>query len=108
MASQNILVVGGGAAGVAIARDLAVKLPKTTSQFSLILITARETYAHLPAMLRMAVSKRDKLEETALIPYDDLFSNGFGSVKIGTVKSISSKPAGGEVVLDGGEQIPYR
>jgi apoptosis-inducing factor 2 len=108
MASQNIVIVGGGAAGVAISRDLALKLSKTPSQYNLILVTTREAYAHLPAMLRMVVSREDKLEESALIPYDSLFPNGSGTVKIGTVTRISSATTGGEVILESGEQVPYR
>ena len=108
MASQNIVIVGGGGAGVAIARDLASKLPKVSSQYKIILITSRESYAHLPAMLRMVVSPKDKLEESALIPYDSVFPNDIGSVKIGTVTSISSGSTGNEVVLESGEKISYR
>ena len=100
MAAQNIVIVGGGGAGVAIARDLASKLPKVSPQYKITLVTSRESYVHLPAALRMVVSPKDKLEESAIIPYDSVFSSDVGSVKIGTVTSVSSGSAGNEVVLD--------
>ncbi|KAI5124091.1 hypothetical protein M0805_000906 [Coniferiporia weirii] len=107
MSDQNIVILGGGGAGTATARLLSAKLPKG---YSLILITTRECYVHMPAAIRMSVTSKDKLEETALIPYDSLFANGNGTVKVGNAVSIESQTnvPGGSVVLEGGESIAFR
>lgn len=107
---QNIVIVGGGGAGSAIARELSQKLPAVSSKYNIILITARECYVHMPAALRMLVTKEGELEKNALIPYDSLFVNDFGSVKVGTVTSVvrNSVGPGGNVLLDGGEKVAYR
>ncbi|THH10955.1 hypothetical protein EW145_g972 [Phellinidium pouzarii] len=107
MSSQNIVIVGGGAAGATVARDLSAKLP---NGYNLILVTVRECHVHMPALLRLAVSPEDKLEQTALISYDSVFVNGNGSVKLATVISVESSPgaSGGAVVLEGGEKIDFK
>lgn len=108
MSKENVVILGGGGAGAAIARELSAKLPKVSSTYNLILVTSRDHYVHMPAMLRMAASSEDKLEDTAVIPYDHLFVNGFGTLKIGTATRIESSSAGGKVVLQSGEEIKYR
>ncbi|KAI0629813.1 FAD/NAD-P-binding domain-containing protein [Trametes polyzona] len=108
MASKkNVVIVGGGWAGTLIARELSGKLD--ASAYNLILVNQRPYTIHLVASARMTVTAEDKLEERALIPYDKLFINGNGSVKVGTVVSIeeSAPGKGGEVVLEDGERIPY-
>ncbi|KAH8120013.1 FAD/NAD-binding domain-containing protein [Phellopilus nigrolimitatus] len=109
MSNQNIVIVGGGGAGVAIARELSANLPKTGPQYNLILVTNRECYVHVLASLRMAVSE-DNLEDTALIPYESVFVNGNGKVKIGNVVSIEreSGSSGGHVALEGDENLSFR
>ncbi|KAI0329006.1 FAD/NAD-P-binding domain-containing protein [Cubamyces sp. BRFM 1775] len=105
---QNVVVVGGGWAGTLIARDLSAKLD--ASKHNLILISDRPYFIHLIAGARMTVTAVDKLEDKALVPFDKLFHNGNGSVKIGKVVSISAGSAGekgGEVILEDGERIPY-
>ena len=104
------MIVGGGGAGVAIARQLSQKLPTVHSDYNLLLITERDVHVHLPAAIRMLVTSEDSLENSALIPYDHLFVNNFGSTKIGKVTSIEKAPdgAGGNVVLENGEKVPYR
>ncbi|PAV22087.1 FAD NAD(P)-binding domain-containing [Pyrrhoderma noxium] len=106
----NIVIVGGGAGGASLAKDLSAKLPKIGPDYKLILITSRDCYVHMPAGLRLNVSPSSRLEETALIPFDNLFTNGPGTIKYGTVVSIESdgKATGGNVVLEGGEKIEYR
>ena len=106
----NIVIVGGGAGGASLAKDLSAKLPKIGPDYKLILITSRDCYVHMPAGLRLNVSPSSRLEETALIPFDNLFTNGPGTIKYGTVVNIESdgKATGGNVVLEGGEKIEYR
>ncbi|KAL5495086.1 hypothetical protein ACEPAI_548 [Sanghuangporus weigelae] len=107
---QNIVVVGGGCAGVAIARQLSQKLPSVHSNYNLLLITERDVHVHLPAAIRMLVSSEDSLENSALTPYDRLFVNNFGTIKFGKVVSIekNSNGTGGNVVLESGEKVPFR
>ena len=106
----NIVIVGGGAGGASLAKDLSAKLPKIGPDYKLILITSRDCYVHMPAGLRLNVSPSSRLEETALIPFDNLFTNGPGTIKYSTVVNIESdgKATGGNVVLEGGEKIEYR
>ena len=108
MSKENVVIIGGGGAGSAVARELSSKIPKLSSKYNLILVTSHDRYVHLPAMLRMAVSSNDKLEDTALIPYDRLLTNDFGEIKVGTVVSVTSSDVGGTVLLESGEEIPYR
>ncbi|KAI0823945.1 FAD/NAD-P-binding domain-containing protein [Trametes gibbosa] len=105
--TKNVVVVGGGFAGSAIARQLSAKLD--SSVYNVIVINARPVHVHLIAGARMAVTAADHLEDTAVIPYDKLLPAGKGSVKIGKVTSIVEAEAGkgGEVVLEDGERIPY-
>ena len=105
---KSVVVVGGGAAGSAIARILSTKInPNTTS---LTLVTARSFAVHLPAVIRMTTTAEGKLEDDILIPYDNLLVNNIGTIKIGRVTSIEqSKEAhsGGAVVLSTNERIQY-
>lgn len=104
---KNVVIVGGGVAGTAIARELSSKLD--ASKYNLILINPRPYLIYLIAGARLTVAPVDELEKRALIPYDKLFHNGNGTVKIGKVASLSEAGAGkgGEVVLEDGERIPY-
>ena len=101
---KSVVVVGGGGAGSAVARRLSKKLDP--ARHSLTLITARPFYVHLPASLRMAVTAEGKLEEKVLMEYGN-FLNSKGELKIGKVASFTSTEDGGEVVLSGGEKVPY-
>ncbi|KAJ8487258.1 hypothetical protein ONZ51_g4281 [Trametes cubensis] len=104
---QNVVVVGGGWAGTLIARDLSAKLD--ASKYNLILVSDKPYFIHLIAGARFTVTAEGKLEDQALVPFDKLFHNGNGSVKIGKVVSVSGRAGekGGEVVLEDGERIPY-
>lgn len=103
----NIVIVGGGAAGIAITRLLSTKLD--ISKHRLILINPRPYGIHLLAAIRLTVSDVDHLEDTALLPYDKLFINDNGSIKVGSVVSIAENGGGrgGVVTLEDGEQVPY-
>jgi apoptosis-inducing factor 2 len=107
MSRKSIVVVGGGAAGATIARILSSKIdPNTTT---LTLVTARLFAVHLPATIRMTTTSEDKLEESALIPYDSLFVKNNGTIKIGRVSAVEQGKEGrdGTVVLTTGERIRY-
>lgn len=110
MTQENIVIVGGGGAGIEVARALSAKLDD--SRFKLILITPRPFYVHYPAGLRMIVTDEGNLEDRALIPLkpESIFAKGKGTLKIATVSSIQKSPAdgGGSVILSGDETIPFK
>lgn len=101
---QNIVILGGGAAGISIAREIAPKLD--TTRYRLIVVNPRPYFAHLPALIRTVVTAEGKLEDEILMDYGD-FLHGKGEVKIGKVASFTSTKEGGEVVLSDGEKVPY-
>ncbi|PCH40529.1 FAD/NAD(P)-binding domain-containing protein [Wolfiporia cocos MD-104 SS10] len=100
---QNVVVVGGGFVGSLLARALSAKLDP--ARYTLILINERPYMIQLIAGARMIVSDTDRLEDTALIPYDKLFVNGNGQFYQGRVEQIDE--AGSAVVLKNGERISY-
>ena len=104
---SNIVIVGGGAAGLRIARDLSAKLD--ASKYNLILINPRPYHIHMPAGARLTTSDEGHLEDTAFIPYDKAFVNGAGTLKVGTVTAISNnkREKGGVLTLQDGESLPY-
>ena len=105
--AKNIVVVGGGFAGVTVARTLSTKLD--ASQYNLILITPRPYNIHMLAGARINVDSAGKFEEQAFLPYDKLFVNGNGTKKNGLVTSISANEGGkgGILTLEGGETVSY-
>lgn len=66
----QVVVVGGGAAGLAIVRRLGAKLDM--AKHNLVLVTATPYYTHLPACIRMVVTSAGSLEDSAFVPYDAL------------------------------------
>lgn len=105
MSKKSVVVVGGGGAGHAIARALSAQLDFAAS--TLVLLTARPWYTHLPALVRVTSTAVGNLEEKALVPYDHLFPSGTGTVKVGRVSTIEAKEKGGELVLENGERVSY-
>ncbi|KAK0208923.1 hypothetical protein DFS33DRAFT_1306417 [Desarmillaria ectypa] len=102
----NVVVVGGGYGAVA-ARYLSAKLD--ASKYNLILISSRPYRFHLPAFIRLVVSDVDNLEKTAMAGYEKLFHNNNGTFIQASVTGIQkSETAGGSVILDNGEKVPFR
>ncbi|KAK7036011.1 apoptosis-inducing factor [Favolaschia claudopus] len=98
---KSVVVVGGGHAGVNLARPLSAQLD--ASKYKLVLINPRPYRVLLPATLRMVVSDAQNLQSTALVPYDKLFHNGNGVFIQDSVRSMDDKV----LTLGSGEQVPY-
>ena len=103
----RIVIVGGGAAGAALARELSKTVEP--AKHSLTLVTARPFNIILPAAVRMTSVASEHIEDKMLIPYDTLFINGNGTVITGRVTSVGATKgqAGGNVVLESGEKVEY-
>jgi apoptosis-inducing factor 2 len=101
----EVVIVGGGSGGAALARRLSsAALDFDPEQHNLTLITPRQYSVYLPAAARMVVTPEGSLEDTALIPYDKLYTEGnAGRVVHGQVTQILD----GSLVLDSGESIKY-
>jgi len=78
-------------------------------KYSLLLITARPYYTHLPAWIRMTVDEESNLEDRAHFTYNYTFVNGNGQFIIGKVASITTEEGDkeGYVTLESGETVPY-
>jgi NADH dehydrogenase FAD-containing subunit len=104
-----VVVVGGGHAGVNIARPLSSKLDP--AKYKLILINPRPFRILLPATLRMVVSDVDDLGTTAqaLVPFDKVFHGDNGTFLQDSVHSIHQNvgESTGVLTLGSGEQVPY-
>ena len=103
----NIVIVGGGGAGVQVARLLSIELDPT--EYNLIMVTARPYYTHLPAWIRMSVTSEGNLEDRAHVTYNYNFVNGNGQFVIGRVTSITTEEGDkdGYLTLDNGETVDY-
>ncbi|KAF9456366.1 FAD/NAD(P)-binding domain-containing protein [Collybia nuda] len=106
MAKQNIVIVGGGAAGVAAAKILLQSLD--ASQYQTILINALPYRIWPLASLRLTVSHETGYQEQVMLPYDKIFIDGKpGRFVHGTVKSFEATEDSGKVTLESGETIEY-
>ena len=104
MSKQNIVIVGGGSAGVNAARTLSRSLDK--SRYNLILINPLPYRIWLVGTLRVCVAPNDELQKDVMLPYDKIFTNGNGKFVEGVVKSFeANKEGGGSVTLESGEKI---
>ncbi|KAJ7751309.1 FAD/NAD(P)-binding domain-containing protein [Mycena maculata] len=102
--SQKVVIVGAGPGGGSIvARTLSAKLP--TAQITL--INPLPYAISRPTLPRMTVSDGNNLIETALIPFDKLFTSPNGTFVQGVVESIRADKKGGLVVLTDGQQFAY-
>jgi NADH dehydrogenase FAD-containing subunit len=103
---QNIVIVGGGNAGISTFNALAGHLDATRS--NLILITPRPYFTHLPATLRMVVTSEGSLEETALMPFGAKHNGPNKKVLNAKVASVvDSETQGRYVVLENGDKIDF-
>ncbi|TFK21470.1 FAD/NAD(P)-binding domain-containing protein [Coprinopsis marcescibilis] len=103
---QNIVVLGGGAAGAGTALAIVNSSNFNPSTHRLILVTPRSFFVLLPAVIRASVTSEGDLEKRILMPYGD-FLKGKGEVKVGKAVSFTSAEAGGEVTLESGEKLEY-
>ncbi|KAJ6520017.1 FAD/NAD(P)-binding domain-containing protein [Mycena sanguinolenta] len=100
----HIVIVGGGSGGgSAVARALSSKLPSA----KITLINPRPYAVSLPTLPRMTVSEGNDLLDTALIPYDKVFTNPNGTFVQGVVETIRPETKGGKVVLADGQELSY-
>ncbi|KAJ7487851.1 FAD/NAD(P)-binding domain-containing protein [Mycena latifolia] len=104
---KSVVVVGGGSAGVNIARPLSSQLDE--AKYKLVLINPRPFRVPLPATIRMVVSDVDDLGTTALVPYDKIFHGDKGTFLQDSVQGIHQKSGetNGVLTLGSGQQVPY-
>ncbi|VDC07412.1 unnamed protein product [Peniophora sp. CBMAI 1063] len=104
---KHVVVVGGGFAGATVARTLSKKLDRT--KHKLTLVTSRPYILNLPAAIRATVTSEGNFEKIAMIPYDKLFHNDNGTIKVGKVTSVQPGEGGerGRVVFSNGETLAY-
>ncbi|KAF9471448.1 FAD/NAD(P)-binding domain-containing protein [Pholiota conissans] len=103
---QNIVIVGGGHAGLAAWNALSTTLDAT--KHNLVLVTPRPYFTYMPAGLRLAVTSEGHLEDTVLMPLGEKFNTGNKKLVIASVTSIvDQNQQGGHIVLDNGEKIEY-
>ncbi|KAJ6608284.1 FAD/NAD-P-binding domain-containing protein [Mycena sp. CBHHK59/15] len=106
---KSVVVVGGGSAGVNIARPLSAQLDAT--KYKLVLINPRPFRVLLPSTLRMVVSDADNLgtTEAALVPYDKIFHGNNGVFIQDSVEGIhqAAGATNGVLTLASGQEVPY-
>lgn len=101
---HNIVIVGGGSAGVNAVKTISKSL--NYSKYNLILINPLPYRIWLVSALRVIVSQQDALEKESFLPYDRIFENGKGTFVEGVVAAIHpSKEGGGSVTLASGKPI---
>ncbi|KAG9026740.1 hypothetical protein FRB95_008512 [Tulasnella sp. JGI-2019a] len=84
---KNVVIIGGGAAGILIARTLSRTLD--ASKFNLKLINERSFHIIWPAMYRAVTTAEGSFGERGLIPYDKFFAPGkLGEIIAGSVISV--------------------
>ena len=94
---KNVVIVGGGYAGVHVAQYLTKQLDHT--QYNLVLLSPRPYYLHLIAALRVAVTAEGQLEDDALIPYDRLPGVTLVQGKVAAIEE-AAPGQGGALVLE--------
>ncbi|KAF8599297.1 FAD/NAD(P)-binding domain-containing protein [Ceratobasidium sp. AG-I] len=97
---QNIIVIGSGGGGVPLVQILQKKLD--AAAYQLVVIEARDYYAHWPALIRASITSDGSIEETALIPNDRVFDS---SIRV--IRSAAKEINGQEVITESGETVPY-
>jgi len=111
---ENVVVVGGGAAGTAIARRLSTMINHT--KLNLILVSSRSHMVHYPSIIRTLVESTPGTHgyedqqsiNKAFIPLDHVFDEGHGELVVGTVASIvEDGPHGGHIILEDGTLLTW-
>ena len=99
---KSVVVVGGGAAGSVIAKQLAKqKTAKVT------LVNPVPYRVLLPATIRMVVSDIDDLENQALVPLDRVFEEPSSPGTFIQAKVLNVHPEQNKIQLDNGEELAY-
>jgi hypothetical protein len=102
---ENIVIVGGGLAGINIARLLSAKLDH--SKYDLIVVEPRPYLVYMIGGARMAVTTEQGAMDKYLLRYKKFFAEGKGTVKTAKVESIVPNQQGGVLHLVGGETLSY-
>ncbi|CAG8650225.1 6833_t:CDS:2 [Dentiscutata heterogama] len=98
----NIVIVGGGYGGIAVATKLELALYKT---HQIILIERKTHFYHAIGGLRTIVE--DGFEQKVMIPYDNLFKYG-GKVVHATVTTIHKNEVIVDTETEWGNRIPFK
>lgn len=118
--TKNIIIVGGGSAGISTYNILKAKLDANLSNpkyapYNVVLINPRPFLIHLPATLRMIVPANEtpRLEDTVLMPYTAPTKGSKGEIIINTVTKIEQNTGAvegnseGKVILEDGRILNY-
>lgn len=125
--TKNVVVLGAGSAGVAVAQTLSKKLDH--AQYNLILVDTRPHMIWLPAGARTVVTHDETFKDTVrfsplavfhqksgttfvlqvVFPYDKVLPPGKGTFKQGKVVKINEAKdqPGGELTFEEGEPLSY-
>lgn len=101
---KNVVIVGGGFAGIQAAKDLAKQLDH--ARYNLVLLNERPYFVNLLAALRTAVSDAGRLEDRMLVPYDRLPNVVFVQGKVVEIEE-AAPSKGGALILADGDRIEY-
>ncbi|KAF9531421.1 FAD/NAD(P)-binding domain-containing protein [Crepidotus variabilis] len=101
--TQNIVIVGGGVAGLTIFKELSPKLVKNPDT-NVILIDPRPFHLHMISSLRMIVTEEGN---RSVMPHPPSFNSGNKRVIHSKVTSITDNDNGHFVTLANGETVDF-
>lgn len=108
----EIIIIGGGVAGVVTAQTLDKKLDP--QRHSVTLLTEFDYLRHHPAAIRAFVTAEGNLEKDICLPYDNVFgkdkkgsSGRLAKIKIAKVTSVEETSDGGFVHLENNERLHW-
>ena len=103
MSKSNIIIIGGGYGGVAVAQKLDAALHTT---HRIILIERKTHYWHsIGAPRTVAV---DNFESQLLIPYDNLFKHGGKVIHAAAVRLSDNEVTLDKAVDEFGDKVPFK